>query len=39
MGAAEESMDGVCIRLYPEKSFLERDHISIPEIKGANLAG
>ena len=32
-------MDGVCIRLYSQKSFVERDNFTLPEIKRANLAG
>ena len=38
-GRCGRVMDGVCIRLYPEQSFLERDQFTIPEIKRANLAG
>lgn len=29
---------GICIRLYEEEDFLERDEFSIPEIKRSNLA-
>ncbi|HON10815.1 MAG TPA: ATP-dependent RNA helicase HrpA [Chitinispirillaceae bacterium] len=38
-GRCGRVMDGVCIRLYSEQSFLERDQFTTPEIKRANLAG
>lgn len=38
-GRCGRVMDGVCIRLYSEKKFLERDDFTLPEIKRANLAG
>ncbi|NLG16091.1 MAG: ATP-dependent RNA helicase HrpA [Fibrobacter sp.] len=38
-GRCGRVMDGVCIRLYSEQSFIERDPFTVPEIKRANLAG
>lgn len=38
-GRCGRVMDGVCIRLFSEKNYLQRDDFTLPEIKRANLAG
>lgn len=39
MGRCGRVMDGVCVRLYSEREFNERDEYTLPEIKRSNLAG
>lgn len=38
-GRCGRVMDGVCIRLYSEKQYNQREQYTLPEIKRANLAG
>ncbi len=39
MGRCGRVMDGVCVRLYSEQEFLQREQFTLPEIKRSNLAG
>ncbi len=39
MGRCGRVMDGVCVRLYSEKDFINREEFTLPEIKRSNLAG
>lgn len=39
MGRCGRVMDGVCVRLYSEKDYTNREEFSLPEIKRSNLAG
>jgi ATP-dependent helicase HrpA len=38
MGRCGRVMDGVCVRLFSEKEFNEREQFTLPEIKRSNLA-